>query len=262
MAILAPASAPHLSKLELFLRTTPSDTEEAPWMVMGDLQVRDIDLLKPILRLHIEQQQLPWYLASYLKISMRRPESDELLDVAPDLLVAEAADQLRTSWNIAAEGKPPEFVLEVASGRSWTRDTKEKPDIYGAMSVTEFAICAPERRRGPQLFGYHRNASGQFVDWRPDNRGVLWSRTLSLGLYVEQRLWLRAVDQEGRRLPAPHESLAVEQAARREAERRAAEEVVSRQAEAQARANAEAEVARLQEELRQLRADLGKMEER
>lgn len=269
MATLAPASARQLRDLDLFLRTTPSDTEEAPWMVMGDLQVRDIDLLKPILRLHIEQQQLPWYLASYLKISMRRPDSDELLEAAPDLMVAEGADRLRNSWNIAAEGKAPEFVLEVASGRSWKRDTEDKPDIYWAMGVSEFAIFAPERRRGPQLFGYYRDASGQFMAWRPDGQGVLWSRTLSLGLCVERRLWLRAVDSAGTRLPAPHEALAVERVARQEAERRASDEGLSRQAEAAARhteeaarAVAEAEVARLREELRQLRAERDKAEGR
>jgi len=254
---------PQLSELELFLLTTPNDTEEAPWMVMADVQVRDVDLLKSILRLHIEQRQLPWYLASYLKITMRRPVTGEPLEAAPDLLVTEGEERLRTSWNIAAEGKPPLFVLEVASTKSWGRDTRGKPQIYAAMGVAEYAIFAPERKRGPQLFGYRRDAAGQFVDWRADRQGVLRSRALGgLGFYVEERLWLRALDAEGRRLRTSHEQLAeeaaardAEAAARRDAERRAA-------AETAARAQVEAEVARLREELRQLRADLGIVEER
>lgn len=252
------AALTELSDDALFLLTTPSDTEEAPWMVMADLQVRDIDLLKPILRRYIEQQHLPWYIASYLKIAMPRPESDELLEAAPDLLIAEAPDRLRTSWNIAAEGKAPLFVLEVASTKSLRRDRKDKPRIYGAMGVEEYALFAPERKRGPQLSGYRRDAAGRFVAWRPDRRGVLWSKALGgLGLFVEERLWLRAVDADGRRLPTPDEIATAEVAARvaeatarRSAERRAAEE-------AAARAEAEAEVARLREELRRLRENPG-----
>ena len=250
--------------LALFLRTTPSDTEEAPWMVMSDLQVRDIDLLKPILRGYIEQQQLPWYLASYLKITMRRPDpgdEDDVLEAAPDLMLAAGADRLRPSWSIEAEGAPL-FVLEVASKKSLRRDRTEKPRIYGAMGVAEYALFAPERRRGPQLSGYRRDEAGQFVAWRPDRQGVLWSRALGgLGFYVEERLWLRAVDAQGRRLPTPQELAIAAIRAMQAAEQRADAEATARQAEATARhaeaaarAQAEAEVVRLQEELRRLRA--------
>jgi hypothetical protein len=89
------------------------------------------------------------------------------------------------------------------------------------------------------------------VAWRPDRRGVLWSKALGgLGLFVEERLWLRAVDADGRRLPTPDEIATAEATARQAAERRAAEE-------AAARAEAEAEVARLREELRRLRENPG-----
>ncbi|HVA91175.1 MAG TPA: Uma2 family endonuclease [Chloroflexota bacterium] len=255
------AVLPQLSDLDQFLLTTPSDTEEAPWMVMADLQVRDIDLLKPILREYIEQQHLPWYLASYLKISRRRPDSDELLEAAPDLMLALGEERLRTSWSIEAEGSPL-FVLEVASTKSLKRDYKDKPRIYGGMGVAEYAIFAPERKRGPQLSGYRRDEGGRFIDWRPDHHGVLWSRALGgLGFFVEERLWLRALDAEGQRLPTPQEQMiaafralqAAEQRADAEAAARAAE-ASAHAAEALARAEAEAEVARLREELRRLRA--------
>lgn len=58
-----------------------------------------------------------------------------------------------------------------------------------------------------------------------------------LGLYVEDRLWLRALDANGARLPTPME---LAQAAEVEAARRE---------------TADAEVARLREELRCLRGD-------
>ncbi len=48
-----------LSDLELFLLTTPDDTEDAPWMALADLQVRNVSQLKAILQRHVEQFQLP-----------------------------------------------------------------------------------------------------------------------------------------------------------------------------------------------------------
>jgi len=209
-------------------------------MVMADLQVRDVELLRSILLLHVERERLPWYLASYLKISVPRPAVTRLLDAAPDLLMVEAEDRLRTSWNIREEGKPPQFVLEVATGSSWGRDTEDKPLIYGSMGVGEYAIFAPERRDGPVLFGYRRGASGTFDAWTPDERGVLWSRELAgLGLYVEERLWLRVQDADGRRLPTPREL--------------AAEEAAARATDSVRLQLAEAEVVRLREEIRRLR---------
>jgi Uma2 family endonuclease len=265
MAVVAP-----LSVLEQFLQTVENDTEESPWMVMGDLQVRGVDLLKPILLLHAEQQQLPWYVASYLLITMPRPQGEQTLEAAPDLLVATAKDWLRPSWSVSAEGKAPEFVLEVSSGKSWLRDSDEKPGIYDGMGVQEYVLFAPERTDGPKLVGWRRGASGAFLAWAVDRTGVLWSRALGgLGLYVEGGLWLRAVDATGRRLPTPSEwartqwlRAQTEATARAAAEHHVAEEAARAEAEA-ARAAAEAtraraaedEVARLREELRRVRGE-------
>ncbi len=230
-----------LSERERFLLTTPDDSEEAPWMVMASLQVRDIDLLKAILGLHARRRRLRWFLESYHKVVGRRPISGEPLEAAPDLLVAHADDRLRTSWRIVTEGKAPEFALEVVSTSSQGRDTSEKPTIYEELGVLEYAIFAPERKDGGSaLSGYRRDERGNWVDWPADERGVLWSRELAgLGLYVEDQLWLRAVDTQGQRLPTPEEAWA--------------QESRLREAEAARRTSLEAEVARLQEELRRLR---------
>lgn len=77
MAILS-----QLSELDLFLLTVENDEEDSPWMVMADLQVRGVDLLKPILLLHAERNHLPWYIASYLLITTPRPEGERTLEAA------------------------------------------------------------------------------------------------------------------------------------------------------------------------------------
>lgn len=90
-----------------------------------------------------------------------RIRTKRTLDVAPDLLMAEADDVERTSWNVLGEGQPPRFVLEVVTKESWERDTVEKWGIYNAMGVDEYAIFAPKRTDGgPLLFGHRRDADG------------------------------------------------------------------------------------------------------
>jgi hypothetical protein len=221
-----------------------------------------VDLLKPILLLHAQQRRLPWYIASYLKITRPRPVGEGTLEAAPDLLVATAEDRLRTSWSIPTERKAPEFVPEVASGKSWTRDNNEKPLIYDRMGVQEYVLFAPERKDGPKLSGGRRSVTGEFAEWPVDKAGLLWSQALGgLGLYVEGGLWLRVLDAAGRRLPTPGELIIEERrqaeaarTARAEAERRAAAEAALAAAEA-ARAAAETELARVRAELRRLRGD-------
>jgi Putative restriction endonuclease len=228
---VAVAVQQQLSDLDLFLLTTLDDTEDAPWMVMADLQVRERDLLIDILRLHVLLQRLPWYLASYLKVTMPRPAGRRTLAAAPDLLMALAEDWPRTSWDIVSEGQAPRFVLEVSSAASWERDSEDKPLIYQAMGVREYVVFAPERKDGgPVLLGYRLDAAEQYQSLGVDDQGVLWSQELGgLGLYVEERVWLRARDAQGNRLPTPTELYRTEAA----------------------------ETARLREELRRLREEHG-----
>ncbi len=257
-----------LNDIELFLLTTLDDTEEAPWMVMAGLQVRETALLMEILRLHAQHHGLPWYLESYLLVTIPRPGSARLLGAAPDLLMALSTDEPLTSWDIATEGQPPRLVLEVSSPWSWERDRADKPLIYQAMGIAEYVVFAPERPdEGPRLFGYRLDAKGQCQAWDVDGQGVLWSQQLDLGLYVEHEVWLRVRDRRGNRLPTPTERMRAEAAARtdeaaarvaeavraEEASRRAAAELEAREAETMARETAESEVARLREELRRLR---------
>lgn len=111
-------------------------------------------------------------------------------------------------------------MLEVATKESWRRDTQDKPLLYEAWGIAEYALFAPERRRpGPPLWGYRLADSGKYVLWTVDADGVLRSRQMQgLGLVVEDARWLRVVDAEGNRLPTPDEVAAAEAAARQAAE--------------------------------------------
>ena len=60
----------------------------------------------------------------------------------PDLLIAFNADQARYKANnayiISEQGKPPDFVLEVASRGTWRRDRYAKREDYLAMGISEY----------------------------------------------------------------------------------------------------------------------------
>jgi hypothetical protein len=93
----------------LFLRTVADDTEEAPWMVMGDLQLWAASGLAWSLRHFGQRQGRAWYVASMLPIYYPRPDLPEQGFVAPDVLVAFVPDHARTSYDLDEEGVFPPF---------------------------------------------------------------------------------------------------------------------------------------------------------
>ena len=235
-----------------WLLQIPNDSEEAPWMVMPDYQMRVINLLLSILGRYRDEMRLRWYIGAELMVVLPRPGMANL-EVAPDLFVAEGDDTWRDSWNVSSEGTPPRFVLEVVTKDSWERDTGEKVRLYERLGVEEYAIFAPERlRRIPQLSGYHRGTHGTWERW-PLEAGALKSAALGgLTLEVEEGRFLRLRDPAGHRLLSDLEAgrLAAQRAeaeAQRatEAERRAEAETLARRETERRVAELEAEIARL-----------------
>ena len=60
----------------------------------------------------------------------------------PDLLIAFNVDPTayyrRNAYVISEQGKPPDFVLEIASRSTGREDTGEKRDVYAAMGIPEY----------------------------------------------------------------------------------------------------------------------------
>ncbi len=56
----------------------------------------------------------------------------------------------KTAYNLREVGKPPEFVLEVASPSTYEKDLDEKPDIYAGIGVSEYWMFDPT---GGDLYG-------------------------------------------------------------------------------------------------------------
>ena len=176
----------------------------------------------------------------------------------PDLLIAfdvdPAANIARNGYLIPEQGKPPDFVLEVASASTARRDETVKREAYAAMGVPEYWRFDPTggRQYETRLAG-DRLVDGVYVPVPIQRAGEerFWghSEVLDLDLCWEEGR-LRFWDPAGQRyLPTfmeEEEARRQEEEARRQAEGRA-------NSERQARRQAEARVRELEEELRRLR---------
>ena len=65
--------------------------------------------------------------------------------VAPDVFAVFGVTSRhpRDSWLVWREGRAPDFVMEIASSRTWRRDATEKRVIYADMGVTEYVRFDP-----------------------------------------------------------------------------------------------------------------------
>jgi len=150
--------------------------------------------------------------------------------VVPDVFVVKGIEPgKRRTYKIWYEGKAPDAVIEVTSQKTKKKDTVTKPALYAQLGVPEYFLFDLTRDYlEPPLQG-HRLIGGRHEPIAADDQGGLASEQLGLRLRAEGRqLMLYRLDT-GQRLLTAEEEL---------------------QIEAEARRAAEAEVARLREQLR------------
>mgnify|MGYP003729476727 CR=1 FL=1 len=149
----------------------------------------------------------------------------------------------RRFYKLWVERRPPSVVIEVTSRKTKKQDTVVKPELYRRLGVPEYFLFDPTQEyldpplQGFRLLGEHYAALA--------SAGESWMESEQLGL----RLCLEGKDLVLYRVDTGERLLTAEEALRAEAKARRAE-AKARRAEAEARRAAEAEVARLREELR------------
>lgn len=179
---------------------------------------------------------------------------------APDVSVImglETIDHQMRSYNVKRIGVPPSLIIEVVSPRDRRIrevDEKTKPGLYERIGVREYLLHdLPRRANGWRVrwTGYRMDESGRYQPIEPDAQGRLVSETT--GLFFGTNAagdWAELIDAAtGERLLSSLE----EQEGRLRAEEMLQQETERRRREAKARRAAEAEVARLREELKRLR---------
>ena len=181
--------------------------------------------------------------------------NDNETRVAPDVFVVlgVASREKRRNWIVWREGRPPDFVMEVASGSTWRHDMRRKRDIYAEMEVAEYWRFDPVGSYLPATLIGECLAGGEYreIALETDADGILrgHSAVLGLDLCVLPDGNLHLYDPAGEQwLLTPHEQAQARQAA--ETALRA--ETAARQAAEAARQAVEDENRRLRERLQQL----------
>ena len=176
-------------------------------------------------------------------------EGNNKNSIAPDVLVAlELGTESRASYFVWKEGKPPDWVLEVASPSTQAEDRGGKWRRYAAMGVPEYWLFDPKGdaypRGTPRLQGLQL-VEGEYVplpSLLADGARLIRSGVLGLDVRVEGEL-LRFRDATTGR-DVPHRPEVAAAAARHQA---------SAKRESARRETAEARVAQLEAELRRSR---------
>ena len=177
----------------------------------------------------------------------------------PDLLVAFGVDpevyRSSNAYVISEQGKPPDFVLEIASRGTWREDVGEKREAYAALSIPEYwRFDETGEYYGDRLVG-ERLVDGVYepIEIATLAGGILQGRSDVLGLDIR---WddgrLEWHDPETGRHIATFDD---ERAARIQAETRVESAEARAEDEREARLRAEARSRELEEELRRLRGE-------
>lgn len=159
-----------------------------------------------------------------------------LQNPAPDVVVIPRVrdrEKLRPSFDVLKEGTRPVLVVEVVSDgpEHQENDHDKKVEIYRRAGMPEYLILDPPARTcNPHWIGYRLDASGRYQPIAPDEQGRIFSETTGLWFGIDpDRRTLRIVEAvTGERLPSGNELRTRLQAA-------------------------EAEVARLREEIERLK---------
>lgn len=174
-------------------------------------------------------------------------EGEPTIYKVPDVFVVKGiSKEDRRVYKLWEEKAPPCVIFEITSRSTRWEDTGEKKGLYAELGVREYFLFDPlGEYLKPRLQGF-RLVQGAYQPMPLTSNGALHSLELGLILQPSDKL-LRLVDPAtGETLPTLDEAIE----SKIEAEARAS-------AEAQRAANAEAELARLRQEMADLKRRLG-----
>ena len=113
--------------------------------------------------------------------------------VAPDVFAVFGVTSRhpRDSWLVWREGRAPDFVMEIASSRTWRRDATEKRVIYADMGVTEYVRFDPTGNYFTPALVMETLDGTEYREQAliTDGDGILRGHSAVLGLDMSLRLY-------------------------------------------------------------------------
>ncbi|HLQ44903.1 MAG TPA: Uma2 family endonuclease, partial [Planctomycetaceae bacterium] len=203
------------------------DSDGQP-MAESDFQFEPLSYAVENLKIRF-QDRLDVYVSGNIFLYYEEGEPSEV--VAPDVLVIIGAEKRkRQSVKLWEEPKAPDFVLEITSKSTRSKDQGSKKGTYEFLGVTEYFCYDPTGDYlDPPLLGY-RLEKGLYVPIEPKEHSastvVLPSQTLGLDLRVTGREFRFADPRTGqalRNFAESEQQLAESETARLQAEARVRE---------------------------------------
>lgn len=108
-------------------------------------------------------------------------EGNPSAQISPDVYVVHGvSNRKRRTYKLWMEKRPPSFVIEVSSRKTWVEDVGSKKAVYARIGVEEYFLFDPEGDYlDPTLRGY-RLARGEYQRIRPGSGGTVRSRELGI----------------------------------------------------------------------------------
>ena len=232
-----------------------TDYPESDGQPMAETELNRDLMIDSILTLKARFQDVPDVCVSG-DMLMYYVMKDPKKSVAPDIFVTFGVEKKqRRIYRIWEEGKPPDFVLEFSSKRTFANDLGPKKTLYAeVLGVREYFLFDSERKYLPTPLMGFRLVGTEYVPIRPEPDGKVYAETLGLflgsrgdgfGYYdaVAER-WLETpMDEAEARAEAAATVADLAEAAARRAEEAAAQakEIVAQEALARQRIEARAQ---------------------
>ncbi len=224
------------------IQVTTVNYPESDGKPMGetDVHIEETMRLRQILKRFYEGQSV--YVSGSLLVYYEQGNPKKF--VVPDVFVVKGIKPGdRRIYKIWFEGKAPDAIVEVTSRKTKKKDMVTKPALYAQLGVAEYFLFDPTHEYLEPVLQGHRLIGGRYERIPLDAQGALVSEQLGLRLHAEGgHVMLYRLDTDERLLSEAEARQAAEQALWAEAD--------ARQVAEQARRAAEAEVARLREQLR------------
>ena len=151
-------------------------------MADTDLHIHWLTRISDIFKTHFAENTEVYISGNIMMYDIEGPMRTA---VSPDILVAFGLGRkFRRTYKVWEEGKPPDFVMEFSSNRTYRNDLDEKMTHYARMKIPEYFLYDPDRRYLPSPLMGFRLVEGAYVEIFPNIEGGIHSEILALDFHL------------------------------------------------------------------------------